>query len=141
MVDPVQNWNLYKVPSHQILGNRLAFYGLRKEFGESIDRWLKRVQSSLRFCEFPTIIVQFLLIDRFLCALSTNELKSIQSTNKSWTLNQLMEHFLDNQNFEIASIDENAVVDEDGEIDRNQPMDIVNFEAVSVSSKSGLIWN
>lgn len=92
MVDLVCDWNvLYEAPSNQILRNRRAFYGLKRKAKETVEQWLKRIQSSIRCCEFPTII-EFLLIDRFVCGLNRNELKIMRCV-QGWTVKQLIDMF------------------------------------------------
>lgn len=104
MVDSVSDWNVYKTPSKQILRNRRAFYGLQRKAQEPVEQWLKRIQSSIRCCEFPSII-EFLLIDRFVCGLNRNELKTIQCV-QNWTVNQLIDMF-SNQNIKNDSTEPN----------------------------------
>lgn len=132
MVDSIDNnWELYDIPSFQILQNRRVFSGLRREFGESIDRWSKRVQKNIKFCKYPTIVMKFLLIDQFVWGLNANELRSVQSVCKSWTLELLLEHFL-NENIEDSghipeaksSVDEHVLQIE------NISLDIVHSEPV-----------
>lgn len=91
MVDTVCDWNVYKTPSSEVLRNRRAFYGLQRKSEEPVQQWLKRVQSSIWCCEFPTII-EFLLIDRFVCGLNSKELKTLRRTH-SWTAKRLVEMF------------------------------------------------
>lgn len=114
MVDSSSSLSLYKVTEHETLKNRRAFYDLRKKFGESMDGWLKRVQICIGVCGFPAIIMEFLLIDRFICGLNANEVKTIQYMD-TWTLRQLIEY-----NF-----------DEDVKVDHNQLMNSVNVESVT----------
>lgn len=134
MVHSSNALNLYKVPLHGILKNRRSFYGLRKECGESINRWLKRVQLCIGYCEFPAIIIEFLLIDRFTCELNANELKAIQGVD-TLTLKELIEHYFEGQSIEIATTNENAAA---VEIGQNQSIDsCVNIESVSLSQILG----
>lgn len=102
--------DLYKFPLNEILQNHRTFFGLRRERGEPIHRWLKRIQQNIGRCEFSTTIAEFLLIDQFLCGLNTSELKSIQSVSKSWTLKQLLEH-VSNGNIDNGHMDDNSVLD------------------------------
>ena len=118
------NLDLYKIPSKEILKNRLEFFGLWRRSDDEITIWLKRVQRCIRHCEFPTIILEFLLFHRFVCGLDANELESIRSISKSWTLNQLLDHFLDD------SIDT-------GHIEGNNiSLDIVKSEPVCLTSQN-----
>lgn len=95
MVDFVYNLESYKIPLLEVLHHRQVFTGLQRQFDESIDRWLKRVQHYINYCEYPTIIMKFLLIDRFTCGLNANEIEAIQRASQCWTLKQLLEHHLD----------------------------------------------
>lgn len=113
----VFNLELYTVP---ILQNHREFYGLRREFDESIDRWLKRAEICIRRCEFPTIIEEFLLFDRFVCGLNSAELRTIQSVSKSWTLNQLLDRY---NYLQANNVNEN----------QNIPSDMVKSEPVCLS--------
>lgn len=108
MVDTLCDWNVYKTPTNEILRNRRTFYGLQRKNHEQVPQWLKRVQTSVRCCEFPTII-EFLLIDRFMCGLNKSELKGIQSV-RSWTLKRLLEWFL-TQSIETEPIAPNSAHD------------------------------
>lgn len=94
MVDTVCNWDFYRIPSQSILQMRKAFYSLHRENDETTDQWLNRVRSSVRNCEFP-LFFKYLMMDRFVCGLNTNELKTIQSAGKYSTLDQLVDHFTD----------------------------------------------
>lgn len=106
MVDSVCDWNAYEAPSNQILRNRQAFYSLQRKAQESVDEWLKRIQSTIRCCEFPTII-EFLLIDRFVCGLNRNELVTIRC-GQSWTVERLEETFT-SENIKNDPSESNAV--------------------------------
>lgn len=134
----VFNLDLYEIPLNEILQEHREFYGLRREFGESIEHWLKRVQDFLRHCEFPTIIVEFLLIDRFICGLNSSELRTIQSVSKSWTLKQLLEHVLDG-NIDTGHMEANSAADYI--VNQNQiiPFDLVKTEPVCSSLKCAFI--
>lgn len=109
MVDTVCDWRVYRTPSNEILRNRRTFYGLQRRIQEPVQQWLKRIQTGIRGCEFPKII-EFLLIDRFVCGLNSTELKSIRRVH-TWTLKQLMEMFL-TQNIESDPIESNSAHDE-----------------------------
>lgn len=93
MVETIFDLNLYEIPLTKALKYHRAFYGLWRRSDDQTTTWLKRVQNCIRHCEYPTISMEFFLFDRFICGLTVNELKSIQSVKKSWSLKQLMEHF------------------------------------------------
>lgn len=120
MFDTVGNWDLYKIPSTTILDYRKVFCRLQREPNESIGQWLKRVQTRIVYCELPSIVMEFLLIDRFVYGLSANELKAIKAVKNSWSVNQLLEYFLD------ESINtEHMVVDDPIRRRENIPTDVV----------------
>lgn len=118
MVETVFNLQSYKIQSNEIIQNRRAFYGLLRRSEDKTTTWLKQVQNCVRRCEYPKIIMEFLLFDRFICELNDNELPSMESVNKSWTLQQLLEHFYGTGHIEtvsavidIANQNENTVLD------------------------------
>lgn len=76
MANSVNNLNSYKIPTVEILQNRREFYGLQRKYDDNTTTWLKRIENCIRCCEFPAF-VEYLLIDRFVCGLNANELKSI----------------------------------------------------------------
>lgn len=84
--------DLYKTPKKEIVKNRQAFYDLKRKKTESTDKWLKRVQKCIDCCDFP-MLMEFLLIDRFVCGLKKPEMEIILNT-ENWSLKQLLEHFL-----------------------------------------------
>lgn len=65
----------YKVPSMEILQNRREFYDLWRRCDDKTTAWLERVENCIGRCEFPAVIVEYLLIDRFVSGLNANELK------------------------------------------------------------------
>lgn len=136
MVDSNSTISAYKIPSHEILKKRRKFYGSRKEVGESVERWLKRVQLCIDYCEFPKGIIEFLLIDRYICELNDNELKAIERVD-TWSVEQLLRYYLNDQNVKhTASIAENDAVDEDVKVGPGQLMeDGVDVEFVSLLQK------
>lgn len=136
MVDSNSTISAYKIPSHEILKERRKFYGSRKEVGESVERWLKRVQLCIDYCEFPKGIIEFLLIDRYICELNDNELKAIERVD-TWSVEQLLRYYLNDQNVKhTASIAENDAVDEDVKVGPGQLMeDGVDVEFVSLLQK------
>lgn len=89
--------NLYKIPSNEILHKRIEFYDLKRGIGETVEQWLNRVQSSILSCTFPTITNRFLLIDRFICGLSRDEMQIIERAGTWSTLKQLMAMFADQE--------------------------------------------
>lgn len=128
MVDIVCDQNLYKIPSEDILQNRRAFYSLRRGNGESTGQWLKRIQNCIDSCEF-TIFIDILLIDRFVCGLNANELKTVHNSN-TWTLKQLLDFFTD-ENVNTGRIETNLMIDDQVNRIENISLDMIKTEAVS----------
>lgn len=95
MADPIFNLDFYEMPSNEILRHRREFYSLSRRSDDQSTTWLKRIRNCIRRCDFPAILVEFLLFDRFVCGLNDNGLKSVRSVSKSWTLKQLLEPFLE----------------------------------------------
>lgn len=81
----------YKIPSNKIRNNRKVFYGMKKKRNEIAKIWFNRVQSRINCCEFAKL-TEIILIDKFFCELSNNEIKSFQGT-ETWSLKQLNEYF------------------------------------------------
>lgn len=129
MVDTHCNCNskIYEIPSKEIFRNRRAFHDLWRKNDVQTASWLQQAQSSIRRCEFPTNVMEFLLFDRFVCGLNANELKSIQSVNESWTLTQLFEYFVD------KSIEANLKIDEHVNQNEDISLDVVKSEPVCLS--------
>lgn len=126
-LDTVCDWNVYKAPSDAILLNRRAFYGLQRKRREPIEQWWKRVQSCIRCCEFPTVI-EFFLIDRFVCGFYNSELKTIRTVH-SWTLERIMETFL-TQNIEPEPIEQNSADNEYIISNQIMSLDLIKSEPV-----------
>lgn len=133
MADPDIHLDLYKIPSIEILRNRQIFYGLWRRSDDKTRTWLDRVESSIRHCDFPTIIVEFLLLDRFVCGLSASELSSIQIVKESWTLIQLLEHFFDG-NVDIGHIKTDSVVNNNSDQNQNPSIAVVKSEPVRLTT-------
>lgn len=111
----VFNLDLYKLPLGEILQNHRKFYGLRRDHGEPMNRWLKRIQKCAHCCEFSPITAEFLIIDYFLCGLNKGELQTIQSVNKSWTLKQLVD-YVSCGNDDIGLIEADCVANDNSNI-------------------------
>lgn len=111
MVEAFYNWELYKIPSVEILSNRKIFYKLKRKKEESCGKWLHRIRHHIDCCEFSQF-TEFLLVDKFFCELNTDEIKSMQ-TARNWSFQNLCEHFkvenvwkkrMDMERFEFVSI-------------------------------------
>lgn len=115
----------YKIPSNKIRHNRKIFCGLKKKRDELIDVWFKRVQNRINCCEFAKF-AEVLLIDKFFCELSEDEIKSFQGTD-TWSLKQLDEYFRSpNINTECTSTN-----DENVQQTQRLPLEVVKNEIVS----------
>lgn len=126
MVDTVVcNLDLYKLPQNEILHNRVEFYGLKRETTDTIEQWLNRVQTCIIGCDLPTIVIEFLLIDRLICGLNTAEMDVIRRSG-SWSLKQIIERF----GYQKGDTVE-VVIDENVASDENIPIDTVESEPVS----------
>lgn len=93
MFDIIRKQVLYEAPKKEIVKNRKVFYELKRREKESVDKWLQRVQKCIECCDFPEFM-EFLVIDRFVCGLDNTEMEIILKT-AAWSLKQLLEHFLD----------------------------------------------
>lgn len=130
----VFNLDLYKLPLSEILQNHRKFYGLRRDHGEPMNRWLKRIQRCIHRCEFSPITAEFLTIDQFLCGLTSDELNSIQSVNESWTLKQLLEYVL-NGNTAAGHIEANSAASDTFNRNQNISLDVVKPEPVCSNTR------
>lgn len=125
MAEPDRNSNSYTLPSNTILEYRKLFYTLKRETNEGTQTWLSRIQWYINRCEFPKII-EFLLIDKFMCELHFNEVEFIRRI-ETWTLSQLYEYFVDEKidDDQGANDDKNEMDDES--IDSNEEKSTENF--------------
>lgn len=119
---------LYKIPSDTVLKHRKVFYDLWRRSDDHTKTWLNRVQNCIRRCKFPKLI-EYLLIDKFMCELNRDEKTSIRLEANAWSLEQLIA-YLDCQNIAVGRADKG-----DGKIDQNQmtsssPMVPVKIEMV-----------
>lgn len=130
MAETIFNVEIYKIPSKEILRNRQVFYGLWRSSDDETATWLKRVQNCIHCCDFPTIIMELLLFDRFVCGLDANELESLQSVNESWTLKQLLEH-----------CQEAGIISENIEVDSKVDNSFNQTESTSLNLKNPAIVN
>lgn len=133
MVETIYDLNCYEIPADKSLKMHRTFYGLWRRSDDKATVWLQRVQSCIRHCAYPTITMEFLAFDRFICGLTANELKSIQSVRSSWSLNQLMEHF-SNTNFEPkpgrTGKPKNSAIDSNTNQTDNITLDVTKSEPV-----------
>lgn len=122
--------HVYKIPSKEIIANRRKFYRLKKKDDEQIEAWLERGQTQIKCCEFPKI-VEFLLIDKFMCELKKNEIEFIRSAVDTWSIERLHEHF-GKQKIGVDQLNgENAMIDNSVELNEEIPLDDIKHEVVS----------
>lgn len=76
---------LYKIPSNEILDSRREFYGLKRNLGETIEKWLNRVCSHMGDCDFPES-VEYIVTDKFVCELTANERQLIRKADTNWSM-------------------------------------------------------
>lgn len=81
----VRDRKLYKIPSDEVLENRREFYGLTREMGETTEKWLYRVFSHIDNCDFPES-VEYILTDKFVCELVTDEREFLRKANPNWSM-------------------------------------------------------
>lgn len=110
----------YKFPSDTIVQNRLEFYSLRRSVNEPAKSWYHRVQALISRCEFSHFI-EFLLIDKYMCELDTDERKFARMAD-TWTAEQLTKYFGDELNG--ATLNVNGIINE--HTDTNQEELLVN---------------
>lgn len=94
MAKSIYDSNFYIIPSIAVIKKRKEFYDLRRENGEQINTWLKRVKSHIKRCEFP-FFPEYFLIDKFMCELLSHEKSLIQMGVESWSFKQFREYFGD----------------------------------------------
>lgn len=94
MSDSVRLVDLYKTPSEEIRKNRIKFHHLRRNSRESSANWLSRVQKAIDRCKYPSFMIEFMLIDRFICGLIQTETSTIQLAS-TWSLQQIAEYFVE----------------------------------------------
>lgn len=83
MDDKVPNRKLYKIPSNNILDNRREFYNLTKNV-ETKEKWLERVSGHIDDCDFSKKR-EYILADRFICELNTEEQDHIRTAGFNWS--------------------------------------------------------
>lgn len=129
MVDIVCDLDLYKMPMDEILQNRFEFYEFKREAGEPIQQWLNRIQNCISCCDYPAFIIEFLLIDRFICGLSKTEMEIIRSAG-TWSFKQIIERFGYQK---VGSEDTNLAIDRNFIPSQSiSSVDTVKSEPVSV---------
>lgn len=129
MTDSVSSLGLYKIPSEEILQNRRAFYDLWRRSDDKTVAWMKRIQNCIQCCDYPKIIMDFLLFDRFVCGLNANESKSIQSVIEYWSLDELLEYF-SKKNNDTIYININSLIDKNVKQHQTIALAVVKTEPV-----------
>lgn len=121
----------YKIPSLRVRYNRKIFCGLKKKRNELVNDWFNRVQDRINRCEFEKF-TEVLLIDKFFCELSDDEIKPYLDTD-TWSLKQLDEYFSSQSSQIIIDTERtNTHIANDGNVDCRQqlPSQIVKNEVV-----------
>lgn len=93
MSGAVRVTDLYKTPTDKIRKNRSKFYHLRRQGNESLANWLSRAEGVINRCGYPSFMIEFLLIDRFICGLDNTEMATIQLAD-TWSLQRIAEYFV-----------------------------------------------
>lgn len=124
MVDAHSLLDVYKIPSNEIIEKRREFYGSLNRIDKQTSAWLKQVQQYLCRFDYPPVIMEFLLFDRFICGLNATELRSIESVSESWTFKQLWNHYFDG-NLDTKPLPANLMAQIE-----NVSMDVVKTEPV-----------
>lgn len=119
----VWDWDLYKLPIDEILKNRIGFYEFKREVGEPIERWLIRIQNCISCCDYPPFIIEFLLIDRFICGLNKTEREVIRGAG-TWSFKQIIGRFV-HQKVDSESMDANLAIDNNVIPNQNIPVECV----------------
>lgn len=79
----------YQTPAESVLQSRKVFYLSYKVKKEPVLEWLRRLKTCIDGCDFGPL-VDFLLIDKFLCELDTDELHELNSIG-AFTFDRLLE--------------------------------------------------
>lgn len=128
MIEPIDELDLYKIPLDEVIKHRKEFYHLWRRSDDQTKIWLNRVENHVKNCEFPKLI-EYLLIDRFVCELDDVEKQHLRMVNNNWSIKRLNEYF-DNQNVDTGFMGANSTID--NTIDPNQgellPTDTVKSE-------------
>lgn len=119
----------YIIPTEKIRQNRQIFYELHRGWDEDIKLWFNRIQRFARHCKF-TRRRQFLIIDRFICELKTDEIERISHViTDSWTLQELNKYFVDEQ-IQRKHTASNTIVNYEN-ADENEKSPSIKCEVVS----------
>lgn len=123
MTEAISAVDLYKIPSDTVLKHRKAFYDLWRRSDDDTTAWLNRVRKCIRRCKFPKLI-EYLLIDKFVCELNRDEKNSIRKAANTWSFKELNKYF---RRRKIATGRDcksdggvNATITVDNAVDRNQ---------------------
>lgn len=90
----------YQTPSENVLQSRKVFYLSYKVKKEPVLEWLRRLKTCIDGCDFGPF-ADFLLIDKFICELDTNELNELNFIG-ALSLDRLLE-VLENQTIYIEN--------------------------------------
>lgn len=132
MTESICGVDLYEIPSDTVLKHRKVFYGLWRRSDDQTTTWLERVRNCIRRCEFPKLI-EYLLIDRFVCELNQKEKNSIRAAAEIWSF-KLLNQYLVCKNVAIGrGGGKNATITIDNAIDQTQL--ILSSSMVAVKSE------
>lgn len=136
MADIDCNLNLYQAPSIEILRHRREFYGLLQGSEEQTTTWLNRIQSQIDRCEFPSFMSrEYLLIDKFVCALNDDEREFIRSVS-TWTLMELNEYLANKEMRLNNEVEANSTTDIAIEQNPAIPMALITLKCEFVSNST-----
>lgn len=128
MTESIDDSELYKIPSDAVIKHRKEFYALVRKKDEQSKVWLNRVQKQMKCCKFPKL-VEYLLIDKFMCELNHDEKNAIRIASGIWSVKQLNEYFdheLRSQKYRAAK----EIIHTDQGADECKTLDIVKLEAM-----------
>lgn len=91
MVETIHSWNLYEIPSQSFRHKRNEFFRLQRKHSEPIDKWLKRVEIHMGSFDIPKI-AEYLVVEKFMSKLKSDELLSFKRVSSTWSLKQLKQY-------------------------------------------------
>lgn len=128
MTEVLNNYSkFYQTPPKLVLQSRKIFYSLQKLKEEPVLEWLRRLKIGLDRCVFGTL-ADFLLIDKFICELSNDEIHELMGYIGTLSVDRLLEA-LDGQTIYI----ENNVEEDEAQGDAENNWAEMKLDVVSVS--------
>lgn len=98
----VLNRKTYKIPPQNILNNHRKFYNLKAENAVVTGQWFERVFDHINDCDFPKGL-EYILTDKFVCELSTEERENIDEGDLNWSIKCLLVSEEKNKNKKMKS--------------------------------------